>query len=77
MGELMIPLFPCCAMKGGGALGFFFLIAQPLETDWSSKNTPRPLLPDLTMEALIFLIGSYAARGASWNYKWINNFKQG
>lgn len=60
-GELMIPLFPCCARKGG--FGILFLIAQPLETDWSSKNTPSPLLPGLTMEALIFLIGSYAARG--------------
>lgn len=60
-GELMIPLFPCCARKEG--VWDFFLIAQPLENDWSRKNTPSPLLPGLTMEALIFLIGSYAARG--------------
>ena len=60
-GELMIPLFPCCAKQGG--FGILFLIAQPLETDWSRKNTPSPLLPGLTMEALIFLIGFYAVRG--------------
>lgn len=60
-GELMIPLFPRCARKGG--FGILFLIAQPLETDWSRKNTPSPLLPGLTMEALIFLIGFYAVRG--------------
>lgn len=61
-GELMIPLFPRCARKEGG-FGILFLIAQPLETDWSRKNTPSPLLPGLTMEALIFLIGFYAVRG--------------
>lgn len=60
-GELMIPLFP--PLCGEGGFGILFLIAQPLETDWSSKNTPSPLLPGLTMEALIFLIGFYAARG--------------
>lgn len=62
-GELMILLFPCCSRKGGDeGRGFLFLIAQPLETDWSRRNTPRPRLPDLTMEALIF-----CGQGASWN----------
>lgn len=67
-GELMIPLFPRCARKGWWWWGprDSFLIAQPLKTDWSRKNTPPPSPPSARSHNggadFFFLIGFYAVR---------------
>lgn len=74
-GELMIPLFPCCARRGGGWDSFF---NRPTSRNWleQQKYAQSPSARPHNGGA-DFFDRVLCCQGASWNYKWINNFKQG